>query len=449
MYRLMIADDERLEREGLEWIITNMMPDTFHFIQAENGRAAIELAEEHRPHVIIMDVHMPGIQGLDAIREIKQRVPDAKFVLVTAYDEFAYAQEAVTLGVKEYIVKPADREHVVRTLQRLTDEIQEEKQKRNEELELRDRVSQLAPLAESELAFMLMVDQIRETDTKQLSEWLDFPLDHGCAVVIAFPEHDYALNKKKIYERIKSFAKTHQLRSVVSSLIDRHVAIFIRKPGETPEDRWSDDVRRYAEKLAGLSERQLDRSVSLGIGALHSGAEGLRRSYFEAVFSSTCCGDSGGICSFDKLTAARGGPVSLPQGAQGFEDNARQSYVLAALQRIREEREEQTFTVLDKAKQYIGDNFTEELSLEEVASFVHLNPHYFSKVFKQQVGETFIDYVTALRIDKAKELMLSDMSLKEVCFTVGYKDPNYFSRVFKRVTGVTPTEFRNGSKASE
>ncbi len=113
MYRLMIADDEALEREGLEWIVQRMMPGTFQVIHAENGRTAIERAEEHRPHIVMMDVNMPGIQGLAAIREIKERLPDTKFVLVTAYDYFAYAKEALSLGVKEYIVKPAKREQLV------------------------------------------------------------------------------------------------------------------------------------------------------------------------------------------------------------------------------------------------------------------------------------------------------------------------------------------------
>lgn len=107
MYRLLIADDEALEREGLEWIVQNMLPGQFEVIHAENGRMAIERAEEHRPQIVLMDVNMPGIQGLDALREIKRLLPETKMVLVTAYDYFSYAKEALTLGVKEYIVKPA------------------------------------------------------------------------------------------------------------------------------------------------------------------------------------------------------------------------------------------------------------------------------------------------------------------------------------------------------
>lgn len=447
MYRLLITDDEDLEREGLEWIIQRMMPDTFQVIHAENGRMAIERAEEHRPHIVMMDVNMPGIQGLEALREIKERLPDTKFVLVTAYDYFAYAKEALSLGVKEYLVKPVRREQVVRTLEQLVGELDREKRKRTDELELRHKVSQLLPIVENELALMFMVDQILDTGVEELSEWLDFPLDQGCAFVVAFREHVYTQDKKKIYDMIRSFAKTHGATCIVSSLIDRHMAIFMRKIPGTRDDLWKEEAKRYGEKLCAWADRQLDLAVSVGIGTARSGAEGLRKSYFEAVFASTYFENGGKVCHFDELKQEDGRGISEQEQPSLDAETPHRSYVISALQRIREEREQQTLTVLGRAKSYIQGRFAEELSLEEVADFVHLNPHYFSKIFKQQVGETFIDFVTGLRIDKAKELMASEhLSLKEICFMVGYKDPNYFSRVFKKITGVTPTEYRGQTK---
>jgi two-component system response regulator YesN len=83
------------------------------------------------------------------------------------------------------------------------------------------------------------------------------------------------------------------------------------------------------------------------------------------------------------------------------------------------------------------------LTLEEVAEHVGLSPYYFSKLFKDRFGVTFIDYLTEVRIERAKEEMRDpNKSLKEVCFLVGYNDPNYFSRVFKKQTGLSPTEYR-------
>ncbi|MBW7474754.1 response regulator [Paenibacillus oenotherae] len=444
MYRILIVDDEALEREGLEWIARNMLQGKLQVFHAENGRIAIERAEEHHPHIVLMDVNMPGIQGLDAIREIKSRLPDTKFVLVTAYDYFAYAKEALTLGVKEYIVKPAKRTQVVATLQGLMEELDREKSKRAEELELRHRVSQLMPLVESELALVIMVRQVMDADAGQLAEWLDFPLDGGSAVVAAFPRAA-DVRDKKIYDTMRSFAKTNGTPCIVSSLIDRHMTIFLRIPPGAETDVWKQETVQFGGELCSLAERQLGMAITVGIGSARQGAEGLHESYFEAVFASACFEQGGKVCHFDDLKRGQEAAIPVPgMAAAEDEDALNRSYVASALHRIREEREQQTLSVLDRAKAFIEERFTEDLSLEEVADYVHLNPYYLSKILKQQFGETFIDLLTRLRIDKAKGLIASkSLSLKEICFEVGYKDPNYFSRVFKRVTGITPSEYRS------
>ncbi|MBB3108636.1 two-component system response regulator YesN [Paenibacillus phyllosphaerae] len=452
MYRLLIADDEDLEREGLEWIVSKMMPGQFEVIHAANGRIAIERAEELRPHIVFMDVNMPGIQGLAALREIKARLPGAKLVLVTAYDYFAYAKEALTLGVKEYIVKPASREQVVTVLSQLVQELEQEKQRRTEELALRHQIAELLPLAENELALMLMADHVQQVGSAQLSEWIHFPLEQACAVVVAFPERLNVAESKKLYDSIRSLVKSTAGSCIISSLIERHMTIFVR--GLVPSaDLSSVDrqrVIRFAESLAEQAVRIAGLEVRIGIGSVQNGAEGLRHSYYEAVFASTCQAEGAAVCHFEELKEGGSGIAIPPDGELPGGDGPTGAYVLSALQRIREEREQQTVSVLDRAKQYMRERFTEELSLEEVADYVHLNAHYFSKVFKQQVGETFIDYLTSLRIDRAKSLIADDqLSLKEVCFAAGYRDPNYFSRVFKKVTGVTPTEYRSALKEAK
>jgi len=439
VYRLLIADDEPLEREGLEWIVRRAMPNTFQVLHADSGRAAIALAEEHRPHIVLMDIHMPGISGLAALREMQAIVPDAKLVLVTAYDYFAYAQEAVALGVKEYIVKPAHRDHIVRTLERLTEQLEQEKRKREAELELLHKVSRLEPMAENELALTLMAGQVHATDARELSDWLSFPLDRGFAVVAAFPRGADDEDSQALYETVRRFAKTHALPGVVSSLMDKHMAAFYRVGSPVEPDRWRSGTAAFAEKLADVVRRQFGLTVALGVGSIREGAAGFRTSYFEAVLASTFVPNGDAAAFFEDVAHA----ATVPEGGSAGEPNEPGSYVVSALQRIRDERERRTLTVLDRAKRYIRERYTKDLSLEEVAEHVHLNPYYFSKVFKQQVGDSFIDFLTRLRIDKAKELIAEGrLSLKEICFEVGYRDPNYFSRVFKKVTGLTPTEYR-------
>ncbi|GIO70079.1 AraC family transcriptional regulator [Paenibacillus sp. FSL M7-1455] len=441
MYRLLIADDEALEREGIEWIVNRMLPDTFQIMHAENGRTAIQKAAEFHPHIVMMDVRMPGIQGLEALKEIKAHNPGVKMVLITAYEYFDYAKQALSLGVHEYLVKPAKREQIAAVLKRLVDEIAEDRRERNEQLAVRDKFFQLLPLAETELALHFMSDQVNETEVSQLADILKLPAGKGCAIVLAFPE--IGDQKKKVYDTVKTL--THDIAkdrcgAVVSSMVHSHMAVFLLAGPQAGDEALREGAAQLGAKLAESLANQCGITISVGIGSVQSEAAGIRRSYYEAVFASKFEDKWGSLYRFEDLKAADGAGAEGPYGKGPAEES---TYVQLAIRQIREEREQNTTNMLDKALAYIRERFQEELSLEDAAEHVHLNPYYFSKVFKQQTGETFIDYVTRLRIDKAKDLMKNgELSLKEVCYAVGYKDPNYFSRVFKKVTGVSPSEYR-------
>ena len=105
--------------------------------------------------------------------------------------------------------------------------------------------------------------------------------------------------------------------------------------------------------------------------------------------------------------------------------------------------EECSETVISKAMDYIDENYTKNISLDDVSKVVNISPYYFSKLFKEEAGVNFIDYLTKKRIDYAKELLEDNTySIKEVCAMCGYSDPNYFSRIFKKKENVTPSEYR-------
>ena len=98
---------------------------------------------------------------------------------------------------------------------------------------------------------------------------------------------------------------------------------------------------------------------------------------------------------------------------------------------------------MEEAKHYIEDNYSNDISLDEVSGKVDVSPYYFTRLFKEETGETFLEYLTGLRIEKSKELMKDQsVSVKDICAQVGYSDPNYFSRIFKKAVGMTPTEYR-------
>lgn len=404
MYRILIADDEALERKGLEFIIEQSMPGVFQIIHAENGRVAIQRAEQYRPHIVMMDIKMPGIEGLEALKQIKEHNPGLKTVLVTAYDYFSYAQQAISLGVNEYILKPAKRDHVTKVLRKLLQEVEAEENKWEQALEQREKLMQLIPLVESELAILLMSDAVLEIELEQAASLLELQVDEGFAVAIV-AESD--LDRRKVVYALKNYSRTRGT-NFISPMIGRHMAIFVAMEKGSREK--PDDV---AARVKTFLEGQFNVAFHTAAGPVERGLEGLRRSYRETLSMLDGIGSS--LKEEMELSAQQSG-----------------------------QDREQLLRVIDRAQTWIKERYHQELSMEQAADYVNLNPFYFSKLFKKHVGETFIDYLTRLRINKAKDLIgREELSLKEVCYEVGYNDPNYFSRVFKKVTGITPSEYRN------
>ena len=105
--------------------------------------------------------------------------------------------------------------------------------------------------------------------------------------------------------------------------------------------------------------------------------------------------------------------------------------------------EKEAVSVIDRAKEYIEENFRRDISLDDVSREVDISPYYFSTLFKQETGRNFIEHLTEIRLKNARDLLQnSQLSIKEICVQSGYSDPNYFSRIFKKYEGVTPSEFR-------
>ncbi|WP_055107958.1 helix-turn-helix domain-containing protein [Paenibacillus ihumii] len=517
MYTLLIADDEALEREGLELMIRHMLPDTFKFLHAENGRRAIQLAEEARPDFIFMDIKMPGIQGLEAVREILAKYPATRIVMITAHDYFTYAKESLALGVRNYLLKPARREEVLQVLETLIAETEEARRERNERLEMQEKLSQLLPLAENELSLMLMLECVQEVELEQLAHLLNLQWRKGYAMVLSFARHaakdweGFQLAKKEIYETVKQFAKPN-LSCLVSPVVGHQLALFIPLPSGQPGYLQRVNSLDWGKRVKELVHERFQLSASVGIGSIREGWDGLGQSYREAV---RACADDYDIVSvrhYDDITQSSGQrsisldeerklldallrqnkleaanrfalfwerllqsePVHLPRlrgeviglllylsrGTQSgdgadlisslsaVEDHealrqAAQMWLDRLIDGLKEEKERSRTHVLQRALLYIGQKFKEDISMEQSAEYVNLSPYYFSKLFKQHTGENFIDYVTRLRMEEAKRLIGEQrLSLKEICFEVGYNDPNYFSRVFKKTTGMTPTEYR-------
>ena len=139
MYRILLVDDEEIERLGIKKIITEEMgTDSVMIEEAENGRMAIMKAAEFRPNIVFMDIKMPGIDGIEATEEIKKLDNTVKVIMVTAFEAFEYARQAVKLGVKDYLLKPCSNQEIIDVLHNVINDIAIERQNRNHQINLKD-----------------------------------------------------------------------------------------------------------------------------------------------------------------------------------------------------------------------------------------------------------------------------------------------------------------------
>ena len=157
MYRIMLADDEGIMLEALKNIITSNFGDECEIATAKTGRAVVELAESFRPDIAFMDIQMPGINGIQAIKEIQKYNQNTIFIVISAYDKFSYAKEAINLGVLEYLTKPVNKRVVIDVCMKAMRKVDEARQKRSDDLKIREKLETVIPILESGYLYLSLI----------------------------------------------------------------------------------------------------------------------------------------------------------------------------------------------------------------------------------------------------------------------------------------------------
>lgn len=275
MYKLMIVDDEYNIRDGLVNVIRWKDYNVQVVGEASNGLMALEKFKELLPDIVITDIHMDEMNGLEFAEKARQEKPDVKVIILSGYDEFEYAKKAIEIKVFSYILKPVLPEELIEIVQKLISEMEE---------------------------------------------------------------------NRKIRMRIDSLEEELKLHLIAGDIG------MIASQFEKPEDRLE----------------------------------------------------------------------------------------------ISNENREHIKSAIRKAQDYILNNFTNpEISLITIADYIYLNPAYFSKLYKKATGESYVNYITSLRIKEAKRLLKeSNIKISDLGVRVGYPNTQYFCTLFKRIVGISPAEYR-------
>ncbi|QJD84579.1 response regulator [Cohnella herbarum] len=505
MIKLLIVDDEQIEREGLQAILLKGFPELV-IEQAKNGNVAVQMTEQFQPDLILMDIKMPGINGIEAVERIGSKYPDIKFVMVTAYDTFEYARKAIRLGVKDYLLKPSKASEILATVGKVLKQIEEERLSLEANRLQQDALQKAMPLVETDVVTQLLFDHVHEVHLDELVGLLGIRTTaEKFAMLILLPpgsEGFYSAIKEKIRQSASGW---------VGALYGRQIPIIVFRE---PDRSFRSQALSLATELLSVAKPGVGTGWFIGIGNVCGSLDQIRQSYQEALIASmdpSLPVKYRFYSDMPVLGVVRDGQL-VKQREKQFFDQIRlgqweqvhadfmdfiRSYehegadLLQTQQRVLElhwiasrvmnemgietdtplysfqaqdyrqlraesgnllDRMRQSYMehyerlepdTIQQIKQYIVEHSHEDITLEAIGKRVDLSPFYISKMFKEQLGVNYIDFLTECRIDKAKKLMGDpEKSLKEITFEVGYHDPNYFSKVFKKMCEVSPTEYR-------
>ncbi|MDO4464930.1 MAG: response regulator [Bacillota bacterium] len=528
MYKIMLADDEGIVIDSLKFIIEKEFGDICAVEYAKTGRSVIELAESFRPDIAIMDIQMPGINGIDAMKEIRQTNTNTVFIVMSAYDKFDYAKEAIKLGVLEYITKPMEKTKIVAALQKAMEMIDREKEKRSNELLVKEKLETVVPIIESGLIYNILLQEHFVEDIENYKSILGINQKYAYMIaVVCGDEQDgnhmtnavgSGVKMQKHYQEVRESLK-ECFHGIVGTVLANKLAVLVPYERDTMDYNERIELIEKARELTRRMRKRIDISFRIGIGGAKEFHD-MSESYSEAL--NALVATTGSVAHVDDLPIrceyAGDYPIKLEKklfaeiedgemnnavasarsffewmeeshsnlmdirlkilefalwaehiayekGGMTYQLNSRADYlpqimemsdltqlrkwfvdkVMQACQNILSKRTEKSNSIIGLAKDYIRSNYNRDISLDDVSRAVNISPYYFSKIFKENTGENFIEYLTNIRIDKAKELLgTTEYSMKEICSMVGYSDPNYFSRSFKKNVGVTPTEYKEG-----
>ncbi|GGG73294.1 response regulator transcription factor [Paenibacillus radicis (ex Gao et al. 2016)] len=387
---ILIVDDEKVIREGIKRTLSNRFPQYNVLLAASPEEAVIQLRKE-RVDIVLTDILMPGMSGLEMMNLTAASYPNMKWVVISAHSEFSYAQEAVRLGAKDYLLKPIGKDVLVEMIEKLVAEIGKE-QELTEEAEL------------------LRVNRkyLREAVFQRWASGLDIGRIDVKPFMDSHPQFHLIMVKMESEKVVH--LEHFIIENVLGELIGKHGSGFV-----TIQD---------SKSLLGLITLGGDSSLTSLLDELRTHLIKYLRIPFQIMHS-------------ELIQDIHAVPAEVQRMRQASSTQVYEHYASGGDQAV------------EVALQYIRTHYHADLSLEKVAAIVYLNPVYFSQLFKQKTGCGFKEYVIGLRMEQAKKLLMNPkLKLADVAERIGYQDIRHFSQLFRKKYGETPSEFRQKEEHS-
>lgn len=522
--KALLVDDEINILKNLQAVIPWESLDIELIGTAKNGQSALELAKEHRPHLVLCDIRMPVMDGIEFLGALREFDADAEVIMLTGYQDFNYVRSVMRYEVKDYILKPIDYDELERTIGRLASAIRErsvEQQSMQQEWKqvfhlayekiLYDRLvdlgggstrpfAKLHEIEDQSLSFAMMLVDVadytkkeRTWEEKERKLWnfaihnllqenlasfgvafsvLQVRSGEWCVLIETMPPDTFDRKQglawgERLRQAVESYLKltirvalhpttvsldhlARTYKSLQRSLNLSHEAndaVVLsekaRANTDTPEQLWD----KIEEMVTGLKRCDRRRTES-ALKELNDSFRQLPESSFERIapiLHYLCIHLLREMRGMDVMTQEEETAIWRQiDRNQGIRETLSVINKLVDLSLDSVMKKKTSDVLMLSAKDYIERNLSTELSIDALADYLGISGSYFSMLFKQHFGETFVEYVTKQRMEMAKSLLaISDKSVTQIGQMVGYAERRYFTRVFSKYTGMLPSEFRD------
>ena len=536
MTRVLLVDDEYYFRQALKATIPWEANGFVVCGEARDGEEALEKLSALSPDIVLVDINMPILDGLEFARIVRERALPIKIVILSGHSEFEYARQAVQLGVGNYLLKPVDDDALLETLQALRLQLDREQGMRIEMDQLKQQVRENRPLLKAKLLHELLQGQttMNQEQLRQRMSYLAVPLiGTGFQSAVVEPDAENSASWDYEERQLWNYAITNLAGEILGEEISHEICfddedrvcilVSYSAPGGRPAG-----PELLAERLEQLREciQRLIRvfTVSIGIGDVKPALEEMTASYREALLalkSRIATGANRVIPfatlgeanpkthlltsamrtrllmhlrtanreealdmvsdAFGKVRGEQVGPELLPvfcmdlaslclelltdmglpmrevfpetpmalvDQVQSFrtlremEQWATQTLALT-MDTVAARRHSKADSLVRDIKQFIADHHgDEDLGIDSLSKHLFVHYSHLCLVFKRETGSTLNEYITAYRMERARELFdAGNRLVSDVALRVGYPDANYFGKLFKKHYGTTPSRY--------
>lgn len=538
--KVFLVEDEMVIRRGIKNSIDWEKEGYIFCGEASDGELAYPMIIKEKPDILITDIRMPFMDGLELCKLVKKELPNIKILILSGYDEFDYAKEAIRLGVTEYLLKPISSGKLLEALNGVSESIRREKEDKDLVRKYMEEMRENTEHEKQKFFEQMIAGNLSMADALETGEKYEINLSARMYNLLLFRftlgeenrksgellgEAEYAIeklterleyvfefqrgvegwafllmadNEEQMSERVKELSKdleeimknystiayfggigqpVARLRELEESFREAERALAARFTMELNQIISVEDIR-MAQNVDTLDDieitsfGEIEKTRTMLEKFLNNGAEDeidefvdvyinelseenlksvLMRQYIimdAYIVMMSFCEKFEGIEG--EMQAQSEELKNSMKTIQTLEEI--KNYIRMLLKKIIGVRDtisgRRYSDIIEIAKDQIRKTYmSDEISLNTIAAEVGMSPSYFSSIFSKEMGKTFVEYLTEIRMDRAKELLMcSSMKTSEIGYEVGYKDPHYFSYIFKKTQNCTPKEFRARGK---